>query len=57
MRREEFLERVGKQGEVGPQEAEARIRAVFSVLDEAVSGGEIRDIRRQFSSEFDHLFG
>ena len=39
MRREDFPQRVGEQEEVGLQAAEAHVRAVFAVLDEAVSGG------------------
>jgi len=56
MRREEFLERVGEQDEADPRE-EAHAHAVFAAPDSAVSGGEMRDIWRQFPSEFDHLFG
>ncbi len=37
-------------------EAKAHARAIMSVLQEAVSGGEMKDIRRQFPSEFDPLF-
>ncbi|MDQ3922379.1 MAG: DUF2267 domain-containing protein [Actinomycetota bacterium] len=29
----------------------------MDVLKEAVSGGEMQDVRRQFPSEFDPLFG
>jgi hypothetical protein len=38
MRREDFPQRVGEQEEVGLRAAEAHVRAVFAVLDEAVSG-------------------
>ena len=56
MRRKVFLKRVGQQEKADPQE-EAHIRAVFAAPDGVVSGGEMRDIGRQFPSEFDHLFG
>lgn len=47
----DFLQVVGEG--VGPGEAEARARAVVGVLGEAVSGGEMEDVRRQFPSAFD----
>jgi uncharacterized protein (DUF2267 family) len=53
----DFLQRVGEQEQASPEEAEAHVRAVFAVLDEAVSGGEWSAVRRQFPSEFDPLFG
>lgn len=53
----DFLQMVGEQEEVGIDEAESHTRAVISVLEEAVTEGEMNDIRRQFPSEFDHLFG
>jgi uncharacterized protein (DUF2267 family) len=56
MRRKVFLKRVGQQEKADPQE-EAHIRAVFAAPDGVVSGGEMRDIGRQFPSEFGHLFG
>jgi len=56
MRREKFLERVGEQEEADPQE-EAHVRVAFGAPGSALSGNEMRDIRRQFPSEFDHLFG
>ena len=56
MRREEFLERVGEQEEADPQE-EAPVRVAFAAPGGALSGSEMRDIWRQFPSEFDHLFG
>ena len=37
-------------------EVSAHSRAVVSVLQEAVSEGEMEDVRRQFPSEFDPLF-
>jgi len=56
MRREEFLERVGEQEEADPQE-EAHVHVAFAAPGGALSVSEMRDISRQFPSEFDHLFG
>ena len=53
----DFLQMIGEQEEVGIEEAEAHARAVVGVLEEAVSEGEMNDVRRQFPSEFDPLFG
>ncbi len=53
----DFLQRVGEEEKVGIEEAEAHARAVISVIEEAVSEGEMDDVRRQFPSEFDPLFG
>jgi uncharacterized protein (DUF2267 family) len=36
--------------------AKVYAKAVMSVLEEAVSEGEVEDVRRQFPSEFDPLF-
>ena len=53
----DFLQRVGEEEGVGIEEASAHARAVMGVLEEAVTEGEMDDIRRQFPSEFDPLFG
>jgi uncharacterized protein (DUF2267 family) len=58
----DFLQRVGEieVGEIesiGFEETAAHVRAVMDVLQEAVSRGEMQDVRRQFPSEFDPLFG
>ena len=56
MQHKESLERVGKREEAVPQK-EAHVRAVLAAFDRSVSGEQMRDIRRQLPSEFDHLFG
>jgi len=56
MRRKESLERIGKREEADPQK-ETHIRAVLAAFDRSVSGDQMRDIRRQLPSEFDHLAG
>lgn len=52
----DFLQRVGEEEGVEIGAAEDHARAVVGVLKEAVSGGELQDVR-QFPSEFDPLFG
>ena len=52
----DFVELVGEKEGAGFEEAWAHARAVMSVLGEAVSKGEMDDVRRQFPSEFDHFF-
>ena len=53
----DFLQRIGEEEGAGIGEAEAHARAVMGVLQEAVTKGEMDDVRRQFPSEFDPLFG
>ncbi len=52
----DFLQRVGEIEGAGTEEALDHTRVVMSVLQEAVSEGEMEDVRRQFPSEFDTLF-
>jgi uncharacterized protein (DUF2267 family) len=53
----DFLQRVGEEEGTGIEEAEGHVRAVVDVLQEAVTEGEMEDLRRQFPSEFDGIFG
>lgn len=53
---QDFLQQVSEGEGVALNEAETRTRAVLGVLREAVSEGEMQDVRRQFPSEFDPLF-
>ena len=53
----DFLQRVGEEEGVGIEEASSHTRAVMGVLEEAVTEGEMDDVRRQFPSEFYPLFG
>lgn len=53
---QDFLQQVSEGEGVALNEAETRTRAVLGVLREAVSDGEMQDVRRQFPSEFDSLF-
>ncbi len=52
----DFLQRVGEEEGVGTNEAQDHARAVVDVLEEAVTEGQMQDVRRQFPSEFDPLF-
>lgn len=52
----DFLERVGEEEGVGIEEAQDHARAVVDVLEEAVTEGQMQDVRRQFPSEFNPLF-
>jgi uncharacterized protein (DUF2267 family) len=52
----DFVQLVGDIEEADFEEASTHARAVMSVLGEAVSKGEMDDVRRQFPSEFDHFF-
>ena len=52
----DFLQEVGEREGVNTDVASAHARAVMSVVQEAVSEGEMEDVRRQFPSEFDPLF-
>ncbi len=53
---QEFMERVSKEEGVDMPVAVHHARAVISVLQEAVSAGEIDDVRAQLPDEFDPLF-
>jgi len=46
----EFVERVADTLQIGPEEARTRIRAVFSVLEDAVTPGELHDVLVQLPS-------
>ena len=52
----DFVQLVGEKEGVGFEEASVHARAVMDVLGEAVTKGEMDDVRRQFPSEFDPLF-
>jgi uncharacterized protein (DUF2267 family) len=53
---EEFIDAVCRQEGVGAAEAIEHARAVFSVLQDAVSSGEIEDVRSQLPRDFSVLF-
>ncbi|MFN6518407.1 MAG: DUF2267 domain-containing protein [Nostoc sp. CreGUA01] len=53
---DEFFERVSQRENVELPDAVHHARVVIEVLTEAISRGEINDIRSQLPSEFDPLF-
>jgi uncharacterized protein (DUF2267 family) len=54
---DEFYERVAEKEGVGHDEAIRHARAVATVLQAAVTGGEIDDVRSQLGNEYEELFG
>jgi uncharacterized protein (DUF2267 family) len=52
---EEFIRRVSERTRVSPEEAGAAVRAVFTTLREAVTGGEFKDVMSQLPQEFSEL--
>ncbi len=53
---EEFYNRVGARTNVRYQRAVAQTKAVMAVLQEAVSAGQIDDIKGELPAEFAELF-
>jgi uncharacterized protein (DUF2267 family) len=54
---EEFYERVAQREGVGTDEAVLHARAVATVLQTAVTGGVLEDVRSQLSNDYEELFG
>ncbi|MEW6635881.1 MAG: DUF2267 domain-containing protein [Actinomycetota bacterium] len=54
---QEFYERVARKEGVGTDEAVRHARAVATVLQSAVTGGELDDVRDQLGDEYAELFG
>ena len=52
----EFFRRVSQREGVDPPAAVFHARAVIEVLSEAVSQGELDDVRAQLPAEYDRLF-
>jgi uncharacterized protein (DUF2267 family) len=52
---EEFIRRVSERTRVPPEEARTAVRAVFSTLRLAVTGGEFKDMMSQLPEEFSQL--
>jgi uncharacterized protein (DUF2267 family) len=53
---DEFYDRVSQRAGVERSTASFQARAVVSVLSEAVTAGEVHDIREQLPPEFEPLF-
>jgi uncharacterized protein (DUF2267 family) len=54
---EEFYERVAHNQSASNDEAIRHARAVATVLQTAVTGGEIEDVRSQLGNDYEELFG
>ncbi len=54
---EEFYGRVAQKEGVGTDEAVKHARAVATVLQTAVTGGEFEDVRSQLGDDYVELFG
>ncbi len=54
---QEFYDRVAQKEGVSNDEAVRHARAVATVLQTAVTGGEIDDVRSQLGNEYEELFG
>ncbi|WP_088891579.1 DUF2267 domain-containing protein [Leptolyngbya ohadii] len=52
----EFYERVAQKADVDPIHVPTYCRAVFSVLNSAVTPGEFADVKANFSEDYDELF-
>jgi uncharacterized protein (DUF2267 family) len=50
-----MVQRVARELDVAPDEAAARIRAVFATLREAVTVGELRDVIEQLDPDYADL--
>ena len=53
----EFYNRVGARADLKYHDATERTRQVFSVLRQAVPGGEIEDVLEDLPSQYRELFG
>ncbi len=53
---QEYIARVSLLEGVDPPDAAFHVRAVLSVLQEAVSPGEIEDVKAQLPTDWDRLF-
>lgn len=53
---DEFVKRISERSGAKEPQAVYQARVVLEVLGEAVSAGEMRDIRAQLTSDFDPIF-
>lgn len=53
---EEFFNRVSARADVRWHQAVAQARAVIAVVGEAVSSGELEDVRTELAPDYDALF-
>jgi uncharacterized protein (DUF2267 family) len=52
MQYDQLVERVAEKAGIARDEAERRVKAVFSTLREAVSWGEFQDVPEQLDPEY-----
>lgn len=53
---QEFYQRVSQKAGVEPVTAAVQTRAVFTVLNQAVTPGEFADVKANFSDDYSELF-
>lgn len=53
---QEFYQRVSRKASLDPVAAAVQARAVFAVLNEAVTPGEFADVKANFSEDYSELF-
>lgn len=53
---QEFYQRVSQKAGIEPVAAAVQARAVFAVLNEAVTPGEFADVKANFTADYDELF-
>jgi len=53
---QEFYRRVSQKAGVEPVAAAMQVRAVFTVLNQAVTPGEFADVKANFSDDYSELF-
>jgi uncharacterized protein (DUF2267 family) len=53
---DEFFKRISEREEVDLPVSVHHVRAVFDVLNEAVTGGELNDVRSQLPDDYQRLF-
>jgi uncharacterized protein (DUF2267 family) len=54
---QEFYERVAEKESANSEEAVKHARAVATVRQTAVTGGELEDLRSQLGNDYKELFG
>jgi uncharacterized protein (DUF2267 family) len=53
---QEFYQRVSEKEGIDPSDAATHVQAVFTVLQKAVTPGELADVRANFSDDYAELF-
>lgn len=53
---QEFYQRIAQKADIEPTTAAFQARAVFTVLNQAVTPGEFADVQANFSEDYEELF-